>query len=351
MAKKKGNEKIASVLAFEKKLVVSDGYMYGTTWDKRGNIASPIRVVEKAVRGTVSHSLPETTINDPIKMRSEVEVANLQVVDSAALSIEQDTLKLVYTLKILPGVQDPSACNNKLHQKQIHDIVLRYIEEFGFRELAKRYASNIATGRYLWRNILGAEKIETHVSVSNSERKWIFESTQMSLNDFDENYSDVKELAEIIARSLSGEQEAILLEIITYARIGNGQEVYPSQELVLNKDDKAKNGKNKENYKSKILYSTNEIAAMHSQKIGNAIRTIDTWYPDFEDNSCRPIAIETYGTVTNLSEVHRAGKDKKDFYTLFNQWTSRGDLDDENDKHYVMAVLVRGGVFGQSEKE
>lgn len=32
MAKKESN--LASVLSFEKKLVLSDGYMYGTTWEK-----------------------------------------------------------------------------------------------------------------------------------------------------------------------------------------------------------------------------------------------------------------------------------------------------------------------------
>lgn len=43
MAKAKKTKGMASVLAFEKKLVFSDGYMYGTTWSERGKIESPIR--------------------------------------------------------------------------------------------------------------------------------------------------------------------------------------------------------------------------------------------------------------------------------------------------------------------
>lgn len=35
------------VLAFEKKLVVSDGYMYGTNWDHRDKEAEPVKLVEK----------------------------------------------------------------------------------------------------------------------------------------------------------------------------------------------------------------------------------------------------------------------------------------------------------------
>ena len=55
MAKKESN--LASVLSFEKKLVLSDGYMYGTTWEKRNETARPVMLVEKSVRGTISNRL------------------------------------------------------------------------------------------------------------------------------------------------------------------------------------------------------------------------------------------------------------------------------------------------------
>jgi CRISPR-associated protein Csy3 len=42
-----------------------------------------------------------------------VEKANLQRVDNCALSPEQDTLKLTFTLKVLSGVENPSACNSE----------------------------------------------------------------------------------------------------------------------------------------------------------------------------------------------------------------------------------------------
>ena len=100
----------------------------------------------------------------------------------------------------------------------------------------------------------------------------------------------------------------------------------------------------------KMFIPVNGIAAMHSQKISNALRTIDTWYPDYEDG-IGPIAIETYGSVTALGRAYRTPKDKKDFYTLFDAWSTGNELSCEEDEHYVMAVLVRGGVFGQSGKD
>ena len=104
--------------------------------------------------------------------------------------------------------------------------------------------------------------------------------------------------------------------------------------------------------KSKILYQVNGQAALHSQKIGNALRTIDTWYPEHDDpeETAGPIAIEPYGAVTNLGRAYRTPKAKQDFYTFFDQWARGTTLDSVEDEHYVMAVLVRGGVFGESDK-
>ena len=92
---------------------------------------------------------------------------------------------------------------------------------------------------------------------------------------------------------------------------------------------------------------------MHSQKIGNALRTIDTWYPDFDDplTGVGPIAVEPYGSVTNLGAAFRQPKEKKDFYSFFDVYSREQKLKNESDEHYVMAVLIRGGVFGESGKD
>ena len=119
MAKKESN--LASVLSFEKKLVLSDGYMYGTTWEKRNETARPVMLVEKSVRGTISNRLKDSVKNDPMKLNAEVEKANLQTVDSASISLNDDTLKLSFTIKVLSGVEHPSACNNETHHKKIEE--------------------------------------------------------------------------------------------------------------------------------------------------------------------------------------------------------------------------------------
>lgn len=331
----------ASVLAFEKKLVSSDGFLYGTTWENRlTSSALPLKLNEKSVRGTISNRLKKAVQDDPLKLNAEVEKANLQIIDACALGESQDTLKLHFTLKVLGGVEKPSASNGPEFNASYPKVAKAYIEKEGFTELAKRYALNIANARFLWRNRVGADQIEVIVK-SSSGKTWTFNAKEYSLRDFTNSNADVDAFAQEIAQALSGKTDYLLFEIDAYAKVGCAQEVYPSEELVLDK------GKGE---KSKILYSVNEVAAMHSQKVGNALRTIDTWYPEFESANLGPIAIEIYGAVTNLGKAYRTPKDKVDFYNLFDRFAMGETLTTEQ-AHYVMAVLVRGGVFGQSGKE
>ena len=340
------NENKASVLAFEKKLVASDGYLFGTVWNERENVV-PLRLKEKSVRGTISNRLKPAIKNDTVKLNAEVEKPNLQTVDSCALGQDQDTLKLQFTLKVLGGLERPSACNNDTFRSNYKKVVRDYIEKEGFKELSMRYATNIANGRYLWRNRIGSEKVEVQVQTLNTDspQTWVFDATKISTKDFTNSDENINSLAKRISDVLSSDNDSLILEIDCFAKIGKAQEVYPSEELVMDKG----NAKSK---KSKILYSVDDIAALHSQKIGNAIRTIDTWYPAFSDaeESVGPIAIEPYGAVTNLGKAYRTPKDKQDFYTLFDKYGWGNALDRVEDEHYVMAVLVRGGVFGEGDE-
>lgn len=308
--------------------------------EQRHAIEEPIPLVEKSVRGTISNRL-----KDSKKLNAKAESPNLQTVDSASLKLNQDTLKLRFTLKVLSGVQHPSVCNKEEHGRGISKMAEDYIQKSGFSTLAHRYATNIASGRFFWRNRVGAEKVEVIVRVKPSGETMTFDGYDYSLKNFDKHSHDLDQLSARIADALCGRISYLLLEIEACILMGHGQEVYPSEELIFDK------GNEKKGKKSKVLYQVNGMAAMHSQKIGNALRTIDTWYPEYSASDFGPIAIEPYGAVTTLGKVFRDPKDKVDFYTLFDAWSTGTELENETDKDYVMAVLVRGGVFGESGKE
>ncbi|WP_444823374.1 type I-F CRISPR-associated protein Csy3 [Yersinia pseudotuberculosis] len=329
----KATIKTASVLAFERKLSNSDAMMYAGNWGQTDNW-QPIIIKEKAVRGTISNRLKNALASDPVKLDAEIQKANLQRVDVAALPFDTDTLKMSFTLRVLGNLVTPSVCNDQEYQAELASVINGYISEQSFSVLAARYAENLANGRFLWRNRVGAEDIK--VCITSQTKSYQFDSNEFSLRQFSQPSKELTALAQEIEQGLAGNGFAFFT-VDAFVRLGNGQEVFPSQELVLDSNSK----------KSKVLYQIDGIAALHSQKVGNALRTIDDWYPDATELALGPIAVEPYGSVTSRGKAYRQPKQKMDFYTLLDNWVTKGTVPAVEQQHYVMATLIRGGVFGE----
>ena len=333
----------ASVLAFERKLDPSDAVFHAGRWDDRAQSHAwqPVKLRIKPVRGTISNRL-KAKEQDPAKLDAQIEKPNLQTVDVATLPAEADTLKVQFTLRVLGGAGTPSACNSAAYQAKLLATVQGYVQQHGFGELALRYAANLANGRFLWRNRAGAEQVEVTVEQMHNGQAahtWSFDALALNTRAVGAINTEAKgldELGQAMAAGLTGSQH-VLLRITAFVRQGAGQEVFPSQELILDKDSAGK---------SKTLYHVDGVAAIHSQKIGNAIRTIDTWYEGAEELG--PIAVEPYGSVTTQGKAYRQPKQKLDFYTLLDNWLLKDQVPPAEQQHFVMAVLIRGGVFGDA---
>lgn len=339
------NLKTASVLAFERKLDPSDALFAAGDWNTRDNDTpwKPVAIRAKSVRGTISNRL-KAAQQDPTKLDAAIESPNLQTVDVAALPASADTLKVSFTLRVLSGTGTPSACNDAGYRGKLLATVKGYTSTQGFSTLAQRYASNLANGRFLWRNRIGAEAIDVriaHMVDGSAKTSWTFDAMSLSLLNFDTPTNNaaqasLDQLSTLITEGLSGDTH-VLLQVTAFVRIGAGQEVFPSQELILDRS---------RGTKSKTLYHVGDVAGIHSQKIGNAIRTIDTWYQEADANG--PIAVEPYGSVTTQGRAYRQPKAKADFYSLLDGWIIKDKVPPLEQQHFVMAVLIRGGVFGDA---
>ncbi|MCD2453228.1 type I-F CRISPR-associated protein Csy3 [Methylicorpusculum oleiharenae] len=320
---------LPSVLAFSRKLEVSDALMASGLWSDidKSDKWQPIALHEKRNRAT--HSQFGAKDDDKSK-------PNLSWGDDATLPHDVDTLRVKFTLKVLGQLEEPTACNTPAFEEKVTDIVAAYRIEHEFKELALRYANNIVNGRFLWRNRVGAESIS--IEIKHGERRWLFDAYDYLLNQFralpDESNHPFAQLVSTIQSGLQGDGFEYL-EITAFSKLGSGQHVFPSQEMVMNPP---------KDQKTKFLFQLNGCAGMHSEKIGNALRTIDTWYTD--DCNVKAIAIEPYGSVTSRGEAYRISKN--DFYTLFIKWLKEGEIPAEQ-QHYVIATLIRGGVFGGNE--
>ena len=171
-----------------------------------------------------------------------------------------------------------------------------------------------------------------------AEQQWRFDALAQNLRALDALSDEVKSLGSVIAEGLASGH--VLLQVTAFLRVGAGQEVFPSQELIL---DRGRGDKSKTLYQ--IGEKGQEIAAIHSQKIGNALRTIDTWYEGAHDLG--PIAVEPYGSVTTQGRPIASPSRSR---TSIPCWTigCSGQGAAGEQQHFVMAVLIRGGVFGDA---
>jgi CRISPR-associated protein Csy3 len=103
---------------------------------------------------------------------------------------------------------------------------------------------------------------------------------------------------------------------------------------------------------------------MHSQKIGNAIRCIDEWHGRLDEFGTTPI--EVYGYVLARNDAirlpYKKGRNPEFGLDLFSYLDKLDEILDrlnsisdvteiDGNIHYMMAVLIRGGVFsGESTK-
>jgi len=347
---------LPSVLAFERKLEVSDGLMYAGLFKNRGleyaendqkkekKLWQEIPITTRKNRSTQSAegiSDEKKTVPNPVASGD----------DQAVIPSGCDTLKISWTMRIIGNVGKPFSCNEAKFETAITEKVSEFKEE-GLKDLAFRYAYNIANGRFLWRNRVCAENVEIQVSINNQEEPLIFNAYDFSLLKFEtkKDDEDIQKIEDVIYQGLmdkTGEKFSSI-KVNAFVKLDESQQIFPSQEMNMGE-------------KGKTLFQLNNCAAMHNVKIGNAIRTIDTWYGDnaiakaegkdktesvtIKDK--HPIAIEPYGSVTQRGLAHRPNKN--DLYTLMLGWINKKEISD-NDKKYVVANLIRGGVFSKGSK-
>lgn len=327
---------VPSVLAFSRKIEPSDGLMQAGLWFNeieklRNQSWQNIELHDKRNRATKS----QYGVADEEKIQP-----NIVWGDDANLPHDLDTLSVYFTVKFLGDIAKPTTNNRPEFGEKLATAINSYIQEVGFKPLALRYAQNLANARFLWRNRINAKQVLVQIyDVENPKQSWEFNALDMPFNDFTQEDKQLEDLATYIAESFK-DGKYLLLGVRAFAKMGFGQRIFPSQEM---------RDKDKETNKSKFLYQIKTkdglCAGLHSEKIGNAIRTIDTWYKS-EDGIQPAIAVEPYGSVPTQGQAYRTSK--TDLYSLMVNWLDGKDVSID-DKHFVVANLIRGGVFGGND--
>lgn len=274
---------------------------------------------------------------------------NIQSVDTANLHPDSDTLSIQFGLKVFRESGSNGAniemCNIQEVEHKVRDLNEGYAKLDGFRVLAEAYATQIVSCSWMWRNRIGSgRKLTIRIQEDGQKADTLEVSHSM---DADAAEAALSKLTDAIETGLSG-QAIISLDIDGRVTLGKGQEVYPSQEIAS------------QDNVSRVYYQSPDMQAMmHSQKLGNAIRTIDIWHPATDLVGALPV--EPYGSSIKKQEAFRYGN-KRSFYDHLGaiidgsspileitNASSSQDLEEITDVHYFFACLIRGGVFGMKK--
>jgi len=343
------------MLAYARSIQITEGLFYATRSEKPDAL-TPVEILEKGVRGQSS----EDKAKNPGK-------SNPQSVEYSIVPQGHDGVQLKFSVRFMPLSLRPHACGNTEVGDAYRRLASGYRDAGGFRVLAELYAWNIANARFAWRNRFQSD--EMTVTVTFSGQTLVFDPFRLTL-DAPAGQGDMEAalvegdtetldaLMEGIAEGLSNDKgEAFTVKVAWAAVMEPGQEVFPSQEYV--RDQKKDDQLSRVFAKLPTAYRGRSVmqASMHSQKIGAALRHIDIWHESEEHMA--PIAVNPYGGVQETSAVLRDPKTKKSFYDLRAKAAdliagieaAKSPEDLSGDAHFVMANLVRGGVYGASGKK
>lgn len=347
------------MLAYARSIQITEGLFFATRTKDGGKTRTPVEILEKGVRGQSSED-----------RAANAGKSNPQSVEFAIVPQSHDGIELEFGLRFIPQSMKPHACGNANVGATYRRLAEAYRRAGGFRMLAELYAWNIANARFAWRNRYQSDEMSVIVSFGKEVR---FDPMLLRLErpaDLAEmetamasgERTDLEALIEGIERGLSDTdpERPFVTKVIWAAKMEPGQEIFPSQEYL--RDDL----KGKPRYKdvSRVLAKLRtefagcmiDQASMHSQKIGAALRHIDIWH---DSDSYDVIPVNPYGGIQETGEVLRGTGTKTSFYDIRKKADvllnavegaeSAAGLTGE--AHFVMANLVRGGVFGSSTKK
>jgi CRISPR-associated protein Csy3 len=294
----------------------------------------PVEVKQTTIRGAIgSYKAGYDKKGEPLTPEALVkaqkpENPNIQTIDLAALPADSDTLEIRFFAAFMPANAEPDSCNARDYRARLGRFGEAARRAGLHNELAGRYIWNLANGRALWRNGIGTDKGAT-VTDLDAGTSATFECEKLPLD----RYPGLDAVAaaagegEATARALiarAGEALATgpLMRISVSARVRlyPGAEVWPSQEFSTRETkQRGDGGEIRRVLSSKPGRAADgraiRHATMHSQKIGNAIRTVDEWHGN---NEFAAVPIEAFGWVQREAAAIRR-PDVNDAYRVVSQ--------------------------------
>lgn len=347
----KYNGIIPNVLGCMKRIEVTPASFYGINSKSDIQKENPLTIVRRGFLATKSnYGTKEENAAEP----------NPQASDYCNLDINDDILRIKFNITFLPVITEMFNFSSEKFDEKISKVINEYKQIDNFETLATMYVMNIISMRFAYRNIAGGHvpyKLSLHQEIGPNEYGKIIDFTKddfgkeengkIELNKFDisklnvDIRTKIKEIIDLVKSAFMNEIPFVKFLVKSDIYFGDGGvAVYPSQEIDLDTSDK-----------SRKFYKFGNTAALHSEKVGNAIRTIDIWYKK-DDNMVMPLPVNPFAVDKRVKEVYRKPYNN-DFFTLEVNVIDKDVpiMSLNGDAHYFMASLIRGGLYNISESK
>ncbi|MEZ9330605.1 type I-F CRISPR-associated protein Csy3 [Vibrio breoganii] len=280
----------------------------------------------------------------------DLAYANPQFIEECYVKPGVDDIYCAFSLRIRANSLNPDVCSDDEVRYKLSSLAKTYKELNGYSELAYRYAKNILLGTWVWRN-RECRKLTIEVKTSDSETVVIENATRLSwYGHWDEASTEcLEKLTAYLKQALSDPSEYFYMDVKAKIGVGWGDEVYPSQEYLDSRED----GVPTKQLATIELTSGKETVAFHGQKVGAALQSIDDWWHEEAD---KPLRVNEYGADREYVIARRHVTLKNDFYQLLRNtenWieSMAASQTIPNDVHFIMSVLIKGGLFNRSKSK
>lgn len=347
---------LPTVFSLSRCIEVSDAALFNLFESKP---KSPLIVVDHRALGTQNLSKGAKDVANPIwshYAKTHHEACGFSVEFGVRTVSMRDSLG-AYSSK--PGKETEKAEGEKSAKASVKKAADFLPDYYSFLEKALepgssveqvclRYIRNLVNGRFLWRNRMIAQSAQVRI-VADDE--FVFDALSYKLDDFSNPCQNEVKLAKFLLAGLNGERTKALKVVAEVAFGMTGSfNVFPSQmylgDVIEHKEAKLSKVLFTKRVKEMSEYETPGVkpvgqAFMRNDKISNAIRTIDTWYPSQEETG-KAIAVEIAGANLKDSKFYRSGKT-----TGFDILKNIDVLDPVSEEGlFLTAVINRGGVLG-----
>lgn len=263
-----------------------------------------------------------------------------------------DTLYCRFSLRVISNSIEPNVCDNEDVRKVLKDFSETYKSVGGYQELATRYAKNILSAEWLWKNKV-SRGITVEVSTSNLKDYCVkdMQYKEWGSSWDGEDLASLVGLATEIEESLTCQKTFLFADVTAAIKTEFCQEIFPSQ-LFVDKDDQDRKNAGRQFMKSTMVDGRKSVS-FGAYKVGAAIQKIDDWW--LNEGAEYPLRVTEYGVDRNRVLAMREPTTEKDFYSLLEgventtkEMQTSGQA--SSTAHYIMSVLVKGGMFQKGIK-